>query len=303
MKRFGTLLLMLVACGRPTNVGHEGELPKETRSTGPDGHLSLRYLGVAGWEIDDGNHALLVDPYFSRPDAREGNPVLVPDTGAIARYAPLDADLILISHSHYDHAMDAPAIALHSHAAIAGTESTLNLARASGVPEASLILAAPKAKITRGPFEAQVFEGLHSLTGQKNEPIPRDVHVPLHANDYGEGGTLQYLVKVEGHTVFFVGSANFVEGAIMGQKPDIAVVAVGLREKIPEYTCRLMHALGNPKVVLANHFDAFWNPVGPKEMDIDDDAKKSLAAFADEVHACSPDTKVTVPEHFQKFPL
>ncbi|MEO8797984.1 MAG: MBL fold metallo-hydrolase [Polyangiaceae bacterium] len=297
------LLLALMACGRPANGGHEGALPSTPSPSTSYAHLSLTYLGVAGWEVDDGAHALLVDPYFSRPDAREGSPLLIPDTGAIQRYAPLDADLIVVSHSHYDHVMDVPEIALHSHAAVAGTESTLNLARASGVPEASLILAEPHATITRGPFDVQVFQGLHSLTGQESTVIARDVKVPLHANDYGEGGTLDYLVTVEGHSVLFISSANFIEREISGQHPDVAVIAVGLREKIPEYTCRLMHALGNPHTVLADHFDAFWNPIGSKEMDIGEAAQKSLAAFANEVHACSPDTNVIVPRQAQKFPL
>lgn len=302
MKRL-FLLLALLSCGRSTSVGPEAATPTGPTSPTSYAHLSLTFLGVAGWAVEDGKHTLLIDPYFSRPDAREGSPLLVPDTGAIARYAPLDADLILVSHSHYDHVMDVPAIALHSHAAVAGTESTLNLARASGVPEASLILASPRGTIRRGPFEVHVFQGLHSLTGQASAVIARDVKVPLHADDYGEGGTLQYLVTVEGHSVFFVSSANFIERELTGQHPDVAVVAVGLREKIPGYTCRLMHALGEPHLVLADHFDAFWNPIGSREMDIGDAAKKSLAAFADEVHACSPATKVVVPEPFEKFQL
>lgn len=99
------------------------------------------------------------------------------------------------------------------------------------------------------------------------------------------------------HRILVIGSANFVANELDGLRPDIAVVAVGLREKIPDYTCRIMQATGHPRLVFANHFDAFWQPLGPHEMDISAGARADLERFADEVHACSPETTVVIPKH------
>lgn len=296
---FISIVAALSACSRATP---RSAAAASESSTSAHASIALTYLGVAGWELDDDAHALLVDPYFSRPNARNSSNLLVPDEATISRFAPKSADLILVTHSHYDHVLDVATIAKRAHASVAGTESTINLARAEGVAESNLILARPHDAFARGGFAVRVFESLHSLTGQTNAEIPRDVHLPMSSDGYGEGGTLQYLVTAEGHSVFFVGTANFVESELRELHPDVAVIAVGLREKIPDYTCRLMRALGNPPLVLANHFDAFWKHVDDDTAP-DPDTRADLAKFADEVHACSPLTRVVVPAHFQRIDL
>jgi L-ascorbate metabolism protein UlaG (beta-lactamase superfamily) len=102
----------------------------------PKTAVTMTYLGVAGWQISDGQHVILVDPYFSRPDLDQP---LVPDEAAIAAHAPAHADLILIGHSHSDHVLDAPSVARRTGAAILGTESTTRLAHAAGIPDEQLI--------------------------------------------------------------------------------------------------------------------------------------------------------------------
>lgn len=264
---------------------------------------TLTYLGVAGWKLAHGDHVLLVDPYFSRVHVDDDAVVIAPDGAAIRSHAFPSADAILVGHSHYDHVLDAPSIAKGTHAPIVGTESTLNVARAAGVPSSQLVRANGGETLAFGAFSVRVVRGLHSLTGQTSAEIPAQIQLPLRAKDYAEGGTLQWLVTAGGKRVFFIGSANFIESEIDGLRPDVAVVAVGLREKIPDYACRLMRALGAPRLVLANHFDAHWEPLGPKQMDIGDEGRASLAHFADEIHACAPATKVVVPAHLEPIAI
>jgi hypothetical protein len=64
-----------------------------------------------------------------------------------------------------------------------------------------------------------------------------------------------------------------------------------------------MRALGSPRLVLANHFDAFKEPLGPRQMDMGDASRADLAAFADEVHACAPAARVLVPTHLAPIPI
>lgn len=174
---------------------------------------------------------------------------------------------------------------------------------AAGVAPSHLLLAQGGSTFEIGPFSIRAVRGLHSLTGQGNAMIPREITLPMPASAYAEGGTLDYLVRVEQRTLLFVGSANFIEGELIGLRPDVAILAVGLREKIPDYACRLMRALGRPPLVLTDHFDAHWKPLGPEQMSLGDDARASLARFADEIHACAPATKVVVPEHFRPIAI
>lgn len=289
-------LFALVAC---TSQG----APSTPASSRSDASVALTYLGTAGWQVTDGAHVMLVDPYFSRIDVQDGNKPISPDERLIAQYAPARADGILVGHSHYDHLLDAPVIARKTGAMLVGTESTLNVARATGVDEARLRLAHGGESFQIGPFSVRAIRALHSLIGMPSTAIPRDVTLPMAADAYAEGGTLQYLVQVEGRRILFIGTANFIEGELEGIRPNVAVVAVGLREKIPDYSCRLMRALGRPGLVLTNHFDAHWEPLGPKQMNLGEKARASLAAFAGEVHACAPETKVVVPTHLQPIPI
>jgi len=119
--------------------------------------VSLEYLGTAGWRISDGTTVILIDPYLSRifgpqppgrpPFARMPgderplygwNDIAVPDVTAIDSHIQR-ADFVLVTHTHYDHVLDVPHIALKTHATVIGTESTENVLRAYGVPEEQLI--------------------------------------------------------------------------------------------------------------------------------------------------------------------
>src|SRR5688572_7119980 len=120
----------LAACtGRPAPATSEPAPPPP--GPGPRAPIALTYLGVAGWQIDAGERTILADPYFSRPDLAGA---MLPDAAAIARRAPKRAELIVIGHSHVDHLLDAPSIALATGAQILGSVSTAHVARASGVP-------------------------------------------------------------------------------------------------------------------------------------------------------------------------
>jgi L-ascorbate metabolism protein UlaG (beta-lactamase superfamily) len=80
----------------------------------PDG-LELEWLGVASYRLSFEGTTVLVDPYVSRAPLLLRRPAL-PDAHLIDRHVR-KADAILIGHTHWDHAVDAPAIAPRSTAA------------------------------------------------------------------------------------------------------------------------------------------------------------------------------------------
>ncbi len=257
--------------------------------------LALTYLGVAGWQIESAGRTILVDPYFSRPDL---DGPIASDPTAVAAHAPKRADLIVVGHSHADHLLDAPAVALVTGAQIMGSDSTARVALAEGVPADHVIPVQGGEDYAFAGFSVRVIPSLHSALGDKHvmgQPIT--VVPPVRFADYEEGGTFDYLVRVGGHAIFVSSTANFIEREVTGLRPDVAIVATGLRDQIHDYTCRLLTALGKPPLVYATHFDHWRGPP------VDEPPDADLDAFAAEVQACAPGTRVVIPRHFERMQL
>lgn len=259
--------------------------------------IALTYLGVAGWQLDAGGRTLLADPYFSRPKL-EGP--IAPDPAAIAARAPKRAELIVVGHSHVDHLLDAPAVALASGAQILGSASTAHVARASGVPEDRVIPVKGGEDYDFGTYSVRVIPSLHSALDSKHvmggviAPGPK---LPLKFAEYEEGGTFIYLVRIAGRQILIQNTANFIERELEELRPDIAIIAPGLRQEIHDYTCRLLRVLGYPPLVYATHFDNWRGPP------VDEPPSADLTAFVEEVRRCSPKTRVVIPKHFERMEL
>lgn len=268
----------------------------------PVSSIALTYLGVAGWTITDGTRTVVIDPYLSRPNL---DAPLVPDERAVFAHTPAQVDAILVGHSHYDHLLDAPTLARRTGAELIGSRSTARFAHASGIPDEQLVVVKGGEDYQFKGFSVRVIPSLHSALDEKHlfggdEQIDENATTPLTAEGFAEGGKLDYLLRLGGHDIVIIDSANFIERELAGLRPDVAIVATGLREEIHDYACRLMHALGQPPLVLANHFDAFRAPLGTP---LTAEAEADLRRFADEIHACAPNARVVVPIALQPITL
>jgi L-ascorbate metabolism protein UlaG (beta-lactamase superfamily) len=284
--------------------------------------VTLRYLGTAGWEISDSNVTVLVDPYVSRingppPPGGSGSaiagdtrPKVGWDGAAISDITAVDtriprADYVLVTHTHYDHVLDVPQIALRKHATVIGTESTENVMRAYGVPEAQLITVRGGEDYDFGSFSVKVIPSLHSPLDHKHyfssETAPANLKAPLTLRQiHPEGGTLAYLVRIDGHKIIAFGGMNYIERELVGLQPDVALIgAAGSRKEIYSYTGRLMRVLGNPALVMPTHWDNFLLPYEASQQPAID----AVQQFVREVGSASPSTKVIVPKYFEAITL
>jgi len=285
------LLLVLAACGSPA-----APAPSSPSSPPARDPVALTYFGVAGWQLEGAGRVILADPYFSRP-IHDGGPIS-PDLEAIAARAPAKADLITIGHSHIDHLLDAPEVARRTGATLLGSLTTAMIGRASGLPEEQLITVKGGEDFAFDGFSVRVIPSLHSALDDKHVfggALTEPPTLPMPSSDWPEGGTFAYLVRLAGHEILMLSTANFIERELEGLRPDIAIIGVGLRQEIYDYTCRLLHALGDPPRVYANHFDDWHAP--PVDVPPDED----LLAFVAEVEACAPGTIVTIPRHFERM--
>ena len=232
--------------------------------------VTLEYMGAAGWTISDGTTVILIDPYVSRivgppppltpPYSRlpgDTRPVYgwddtaVPDLAAIQTHASR-ADFILVTHTHYDHVLDVPQIALKTHCTVIGTESTENVLRAYGVPEQQLITVRGGEDYAFEGFSVRVIPSLHSSLDHKHyfssETAPAGMKAPLTLRQmHPEGGTLAFLIRFHGYQILAFGGMNYIEREIQGLEPDVVLVgAAPSRKEIYDYTGRLMRVLNFP---------------------------------------------------------
>jgi L-ascorbate metabolism protein UlaG (beta-lactamase superfamily) len=300
------------------NLGAQGQ-----RSTGASNQVILKYLGTAGWEITDGSVVLLIDPYLSRingpppPGGGSGHSmaadtrraygwddVVPPDVAAIDSHIQR-ADFVLVTHTHYDHVMDVPHIALKTHAAVIGTESTENVMRAYGVPEEQLITVRGGEDYQFGTFSLKVIPSIHSPLDHKryfsSATAPSGMKAPLTLDQmHPEGGTLAYLIRIHGHQILAFGGMNYIEREIVGLQPDVALIGAGAsRKEIYDYSGRLMRDLNFPAIVMPTHWDNFLAPYGASQQP----ALDALQVFVQEIVAASPKTRVIVPKYFEAIPL
>ena len=301
-----------------------GTLAAQDQQNAEGSHpVVLKYLGTAGWEISDGTTAILIDPYLSRingpappggssshslaGDTRKAygwNDVAAPDVAAIDSHIQR-ADFVLVTHTHYDHILDVPHIALKTGATVIGTESTENVMRAYGVPEAQLLTVRGGEDYQFGSFSLKVIPSIHSPLDHKHyfssATTPAGMKAPLTLEQiHPEGGTLAYLIRFHGHQILVFGGMNYIEREIVGLEPDVALIGAGAsRKEVYDYSGRLMRDLDYPAIVLPTHWDNFLAPYSASQQTNLD----ALQSFVQEIVAASPKTKVIVPKYFEAIPL
>jgi L-ascorbate metabolism protein UlaG (beta-lactamase superfamily) len=282
--------------------------------------VNFTYMGTAAWGITYNSLVILIDPYLSRINgpAPPGSPyrrasgdsrptygwddVATPETATVASHTPR-ADLILVTHAHYDHILDVPAIALRTRALVIGHESTQNILRAYGVPEEQLLTVRGGEDYDFGGFSVKVIPSIHSALDHKHYysslQAPAGMKAPLTLREmHPEGGTLAYLIRLSRQQILAFGAMNYIEREIAGLDPDVLIVGAGAsRKEIYNYSGRLMRTLNFPKLVLPTHWDNFLLPFTASQLrELD-----ALQLFVREIEAVSPHTRVVIPEYFTTF--
>lgn len=111
--------------------------------------VALRWLGAGGFTFRVGRRMLAVDPYLTR----------VPFTALALPWC----DCILVSHSHFDHLSDVPAIAKRTGAIAVGSANTCGLLALLGVPARQIREVGPGDRLSISGFEIEVMPAAHSM--------------------------------------------------------------------------------------------------------------------------------------------
>jgi L-ascorbate metabolism protein UlaG (beta-lactamase superfamily) len=229
----------------------------------PQGGLTVRWVGVSGFVVSDGQTTLVLDPAVTRPQVTElisGS--LGPDQALVDHYFPGPVDYVLVNHAHYDHAIDAPPLALDKGATVVGSLSTVNLCRSRGVPEEQLIEVQGGERLTLGTFTVDVGAVEHSPVLGQRQPMPGVI--PADAGDlcfydYTQDGCRIYRLEGGGATVWFHPTSMYTEGELGGKTAETLIMGVSGAEITPQ----TMHILreAKPRRIVPTHYDNFFQPL------------------------------------------
>ncbi|GGV19567.1 hypothetical protein GCM10010293_14720 [Streptomyces griseoflavus] len=293
----------LVAATAPAATA-AGKAPR--RDGGPDaGAVALRWLGTAGWRIDVGGRTVLFDPYLTRFPTGLFGDGFDPRTPLLSRPEAVDPhtgrpEVVLVSHSHWDHLADVPHIARTTGARVVGTETTYHLLVALGVDAGQISVVKGGEVLDFGGIVVEVVPSLHSRNKNCSYFAPGTLNappaaVPATIADLPEGDTLAFQVTAgaDGPSAFLMGASDFSERAVRGLRPDLAMIAVPAGTSTHRYLPRLLRALDHPRVTVPVHWDNFEVPLGGTPVR---DPAMDLDAFVAQARQTSPATRVVVPD-------
>ncbi len=259
--------------------------------------LELRWLGVAGYRLAYEGKVIYIDPYVSRVPLR----AVLSRRPALADRVLHDRLLgaergevvgILLGHTHFDHAVDVPALTARWNTTAYGSRSLRTLMALHGIVDRAVEIV-PQHEYQLGPFEVTFVPSLHSklLLGYR---VPADGELSCEHLDglspraYRCGDIYGIRIKVGGTVLYHQGSANLVDEFVPRGGVDIFLAGIAGRSFTPDYWARILPRL-EPKVVVASHFDDFFRAA---DAPLGFSLNVNLTALPDEIGAVSHDFEV-----------
>ena len=222
--------------------------------------VRVTYLGTNGYQFECKGQALLVDPYFSRVDLLsvalgshiQPNASRIND--ALRHLAP-KADAILVTHGHFDHLLDVPAVMAKTSARLVASGSSVDLAKRAGASSSDAVKAGDVRRI--GPWKVRVLSAAHDrLFGKVPFDRPQSqTKAPQSPADWICGEPLAFLIEVNGQRIY-IDSGGTQTQLPPNERVDLAILGVAL----PDSRARLHVALERlePRYILPSHQDDFF---------------------------------------------
>ncbi len=265
--------------------------------------LGIEWLGVSGYRLTYESSELFIDPYVSRVPLSSllRRRTALPDPALLARWcAPRAGNTVegvLVGHTHFDHAVDAPALARRSGCNAYGSESLARLMGLHGLREQAVVVT-PYETYELGPFEVSFTPSQHSrlLLGAR---VPFDGELTcdhldgLSPGAYRCGQVWGITIAVGGITLYHQGSADLIDDAlrppgIPAGGVDVFLAGVAGRNFTERYWERVLPKL-DPALIVPTHYDDFFVPLSEQPQPI---ANVQLAELPDEIGAVSRDAAI-----------
>ena len=263
--------------------------------------VRVQWMGTAGLFITDGESSFLIDPFVSRYRVLRVVSILPVESEVekvrewIQRLHIPALSPILLSHSHYDHALDMPNFAREIGSSVYGSSSAMQLGIGAGLPEEHL------KELTGGVFQIGKFRittrlGCHGAqlgnielwTGDINSPIVP----PVPARRYKVGNTFAFHVQHPRGSFIHQASACNVPNGLTGLSASTIFLGIAAREGTHELLNPILAQTGVTRVIPI-HWDDFF------ATDIDHPVASSSAKMDEFIHTTQsdyPNVQVKIPK-------
>ena len=267
--------------------------------------VTFRLTGAAGVElINKDGRTLLVDPYYSRCGA--GEVVFRPLTAKVhevRRQVERIGEIagIVVSHSHFDHALDIPEFSKYTDGPVIGSSSLENLMDRCGQGGRATVCSGGEVMDLPGNIRITMLPSIHGRVALGRIPFPGEIETnrprAMKAKDYKVGQVFSPKIEMGGSVFLHVGSAGYVDSALAGQRCDVVFLCVPGWKRTPGYPERIIELTGAKTVVLF-HQDHFFRPFeqGKKMKTLPFSDVKGLVRT---IRRYAPDVAVLVPDLFE----
>jgi L-ascorbate metabolism protein UlaG (beta-lactamase superfamily) len=263
--------------------------------------MIFRWLGAAGIELRVGDNVLAIDPFFTRPPLwRIFFARVSPEVNWLAQHLP-PPDHVLITHSHYDHVLDAAAVLRYSRAQSYGSLNACRLMVVMGAPEENVHEINAGDHLDLGPFSVDVQPLVHRRTPIDrwiNGDLPKVLKAPLRLLDYRMDVCFGFRIEVD-RRVLLVGDLP-LEADILFTVP---------MNTLDHYEWLLDQV--KPKLVVPIHWDDFFRPLNKRILPMLKAPKLTwpplervnLGDFKHEIESLSKHHRLLVPKIFETYQL
>jgi L-ascorbate metabolism protein UlaG (beta-lactamase superfamily) len=231
------------------------------------GEVRVTYLGTNGFQFESSNHALLVDPYFSRINLSRvvlGSSVQ-PDEHRIddaMKHLARRIDAILVTHGHVDHLLDVPVLMRKTEARLVGSRTAVELAGRAGVPASRCHAVTGEDVLRVGPWRIRAFTVTHDrlfwivpFAGEVRGSGP-----PRRAADWVCGEPLAYLIEIAGERIFIDSGGTPAALPPADIAPvDLAILGAALPDSRARFSAAVQRL--RPRYVFPSHQDNFFRPL------------------------------------------
>ncbi len=258
----------LVRRGAQEQADTEARNELERRPVALPPGLELEWLGVSGYRMTYQGQTLLIDPYVSRCgiDALLQRKPVVPDPVRLDRFigSPPGVTGVVVGHTHFDHAVDAPALARRFGCPAYGSESLARLMRLHGAGDLAVVVS-PGRVYELGPFKVTFFRSCHSklvlgLAVPFDGELTCDHLDGLTPGAYRCGQVWGIRIEVAGVSFYHQGSANLIDDEVPRGGVDFFLAGVSGRGFTRDYWPRILGVL-QPRTIIPTHYDDFFRPL------------------------------------------
>lgn len=231
--------------------------------------LFFGWSGTAGIFLTDNKKLLFIDPFVSYPSIIKvifsklhfDRHRIRKYTEKLRLYSP-DLSAVLISHSHYDHILDAPGFIEEGFQNFYGSSSAARVLH-SIRPDQPFNILQNKKKFRIGSFtitpvlskHGDAVFGRQMYTGE----IADEFKYPARASKFNMGEVYSFFIEYKGINIVHHGSAGCIPKMYEGRKTDILFLGIAGWQYSDCIFDQIIQSL-DPEIVVPIHYDNMFAP-------------------------------------------